>query len=308
MLVTFLGTGAGVPTRLRNVTSIALRLTQSSETWLFDCGEGTQQQMLRSTVRPARITRIFISHMHGDHVFGLPGLLASCSLAGDCGPIALHGPARLEEFVRTAVTLTDTRLSFAMTFHPLEAGPVIDVEGVSVECARLEHRTESFGFRVTEAGRAGSFDVERARALGVPSGPLFGRLKAGEVVHLEDGRTIDGRDLVGPSRRGPSLAICLDTAPCDAAVTLARDVDLLVHDATFSAEYRDLAAQSGHSTAEDAAAVAREAGAARLLLTHLSARYAPGNAITPIDLLGEARGVFPNTEVAEDFMEVAVGA
>ena len=306
MQITFLGTSAGVPTRARNVSSVALRLPQRGEVWLFDCGEGTQHQLLRSQLKTGQITRIFITHMHGDHVFGLMGLLATCGMAGDARRIDIYGPPGLAEFVRESTRRSHTRFSYPAEVHTIEAGEVFADSEFIVSCSPLLHRVPAFGFRVTERDRAGHFDVEKAAALGVPAGPLYGRLKRGERVTLPDGREIEGRELCGPTETGRSVVYCTDTVYCRSAVELARDADVLIHEATFARRDEELARQSMHSTTEMAARVALEAEVRLLFLTHFSPRYIQGNETEPDDLLREARAVFPHTEMARDFLAVEV--
>jgi ribonuclease Z len=305
--ITFLGTSAGVPTRARNVSCVALRLEQRGEVWLFDCGEGTQHQLLRAAdLRISQITRIFITHMHGDHVFGLMGLLATCGMAGHARRIDVYGPAALEPFIRESTRRSQTRFSYPAEVHTVEPGTVYEDDEFVVTCDALTHRAPTFGYRVTERDRPGRFDVERARALGVPEGPLYGRLKRGETVTLADGRTVAGRELTGPMEPGRSVAYCTDTVYCRASVELGRAADVLIHEATFGREAVDLARQSMHSTAETAARVALEADARQLVITHISPRYIEGNAVTPQDLLAEARAVFPDTTLARDFLTLEV--
>jgi ribonuclease Z len=304
--ITFLGTSAGVPTRARNVSCVALRLPQRGELWLFDCGEGTQHQLLRSDLNISQVTRIFITHMHGDHVYGLMGLLATCGMAGHARRVELYGPQGLEPYVREVSRHTQLYTSYPLEVHTVEAGKIFEDEEYVVTCAPLKHRLPAFGYRVTEKQRPGHFDVERARELGIPPGPFYGRLKRGERVTLPDGRGFDGADFSGPPLRGRSFAYCTDTIYCPNAVELARDADLLVHEATFAERDEPLAVRSTHSTTKMAARVALEAGARRLVITHLSPRYFPGNAVAPEDLLQESRMVFPATELAHDFLSVEV--
>ena len=306
MQITFLGTSSGVPTRARNVSCVALRLAQRGEVWLFDCGEATQHQLLRSDLRISQITRILITHMHGDHVFGLMGLLATCGMAGHARRISIYGPPGIEQFVRENTRLSQTRFSYPAEVHTVETGVVYEDEEYVISCDALKHRTTAFGYRVTEKDRPGRFDVERARTLGVPEGPLYGRLKRGESVSLPDGRVIDGSDLTGPVQQGRKLTYCTDTTYCDASVRLAREADILIHEATFARADAELARQSMHSTTEDAARVASEARARQLVITHISPRYAEGNPFTPQDLLAEARAVFPDTLLARDFLTLEV--
>jgi ribonuclease Z len=304
--ITFLGTSAGVPTRSRNVSCVALRLPQRGEVWLFDCGEATQHQLLRSDLKLSQIRRIFITHLHGDHLFGLTGLLASAGMAGHAERIDIYGPAGLDDYVRDTTRSSETRFSYPTQVHIVAAGTVFEDDELTVACRPLVHRVPTFGYSVTERDRAGAFDVERAQALGIPPGPLYGRLKRGERVTLADGREVDGRELCGPTTPGRRIAYCTDTIYCRSAVELALEADVLIHEATFAEQDEDLARRSLHSTSVMAARVAAEARASRLLITHLSPRYARGNAVTPEELLAEARAIFPRTELAHDFLTVNV--
>lgn len=295
-----------MPTRTRNVSSVALRLPERGEVWLFDCGEGTQHQLLRSDLRISQITRIFITHMHGDHVFGLTGLLATCGMAGHAQRIDIYGPDGLGDYLQACAQFSHTRASYPLEVHTVRPGVVYEEDEFSVSCEPLRHRVPSFGYRVSEKERAGRFDVEKATALGIPAGPLYGRLKRGERVTLPDGREIGGAELCGPTEAGRQVVYCTDTIYCESAVELARGADVLIHEATFAHEDLDLARQSLHSTALMAAEVALKAGVKQLLLTHFSPRYVRGNVIEPDDLLAEARAVFPQTELAYDFMTIEV--
>lgn len=313
MQVTFLGTSSGVPTRSRNVSAVALRLPQRAELWLFDCGEGTQHQFLRSELRISQLRRIFITHMHGDHVFGLPGLLASLGLAGASNGIDLYGPDPLRDYLEGVLRTSSTRISYPLRSHRVRqaasSGAVLlDDDDLQVRCTPLHHRVPAYAYRVDQKPRPGRFDVERARALGVPEGPLFGQLKAGRSVTLSDGRIIRGDSLCGPQRPGCSVVYCTDTVFCEAAVELARGADLLIHESTFCHGEAELAIARQHSTSTMAAQTALEAGVKRLVLTHLSPRYIAGNAMTPDDLVAEARAIFPETQVARDFLSIDVVA
>ncbi len=302
MQLTFLGTSSGVPTRSRNVSSIALRLPQRAEVWLFDCGEGTQHQILRSNIRVSQIRRIFITHMHGDHIYGLMGLLASCGLAGNPEQIDIYGPPKLDDYLRAAGRYSQTHFSYPVKVHTVEPGLVVDDEDFKVHCSPLTHRVPAFGYRIAEADKPGRFDVERAQAMGIPSGPVYGQLKQGAIVTLPDGRRINGADLCGSTQIGRKFVYCTDTIYCENAVELARGADALVHEATFSHQDADLAYQRLHSTSTMAAQVALGAQVQQLIMTHFSPRYAPGNAIALEDLLAEARAIFPNTMMAYDFL------
>ena len=312
MQVTFLGTSSGVPTRARNVSAVALRLPQRAELWLFDCGEGTQHQFLRSELRVSQLRRIFVTHMHGDHVFGLPGLLASLGLAGSCGGIDLYGPDPLREYLEGVMRTSSTRIGYPLRTHRVKEAAargslVLDDDDITVRCTALTHRVPAYAYRVDQKPRPGRFDVERAKALGVPPGPVYGELKAGRSVTLDDGRVIRGEALCGPPRPGRSVVYCTDTVFSEAAVALARGADLLIHESTFSHGEAELAIARQHSTSTMAAQTALEAGVKRLVLTHLSPRYVAGNAMTPDDLVAEARAIFPETLVARDFLSLEVG-
>jgi ribonuclease Z len=310
--VTFLGTSSGVPTRARNVSAVALRLPQRAELWLFDCGEGTQHQFLRSELRVSQLRRIFVTHMHGDHVFGLPGLLASLGLAGSCPDgLDLYGPDALPHYLDGVLRSSSTRIGYPLRTHRVReaarSGAVLQEDDeIQVRCTALTHRVPAYAYRVDRKPRAGRFDVERARALGIPPGPVYGDLKAGRTVTLADGRIINGASLCGPMRPGCSVVYCTDTVFSEAAVELARGADLLIHEATFCHAEGELAIQRQHSTSTMAAQTALEAGVGRLMLTHLSPRYVPGAAVAPDDLLAEARSIFPQTDIARDFLSVEV--
>ena len=308
MQVTFLGTSSGVPTRARNVSAVALRLPQRSEMWLFDCGEGTQHQFLRSDLRLSQLRRVFITHMHGDHVFGLPGLLASLGLSGSCNAgVDLYGPDPLDAYLTGALNNSSTRIGYPLQVHRVrqaaEQGSVLfEDDDLTVRCTPLTHRVPAYAYRVEQKPLAGRFDIARAKELQIPPGPVYAQLKRGETVTLEDGRVIDGTSLCGPERPGVSFVYCTDTVFSEAAVELARGADLLIHESTFAHAEAEMAFQKQHSTSTMAAQAAAEAGVGQLVLTHLSPRYVAGNPVTPDDLLREAQAIFPNTTLARDFL------
>jgi ribonuclease Z len=304
--ITFLGTSSGVPTRSRNVSSVALRLPQRSELWLFDCGEGTQHQFLRSELKVSQLTRIFITHMHGDHTFGLAGLLASCGLGGNVKSIDLYGPSALEEYLQACLRYSQTHLAYPYKVHQSRPGILYEDEEYLVSCGPLKHKVTAFGYRIEEKDRPGRFNVEKAKALGIPPGPIYAHLKRGEWVTLSDGRRINGAELCGPTQVGRKVVYCTDTVFCDEAVELARGADLLIHEATFAHQDAEMAFQRLHSTSTMAAQVALAAGVKQLMMTHFSPRYAPGNAVQLKDLLEEARAIFPNTDMAYDFLTYEV--
>jgi ribonuclease Z len=304
--ITFLGTSSGVPTRSRNVSSVALRLPQRAEFWLFDCGEGTQHQLQRSDLRTSQLRRIFITHMHGDHIFGLMGLLASCGLAGSGQDIDIYGPSGLGEYLRACAKYSYMNIGHRMKVHTVREGIVFEDEEFTVSCELLKHRIPAHGYRIVEKDKPGRFDAERAKALGIPFGPIYGQLKRGESVTLPDGRRIRGQDLCGATEPGRKIAYCTDTVFCEAAINLAQDVDVLIHEATFAHQDADMAFERLHSTSTMAAQVALAARVKLLIMTHFSPRYAPGNPLDVHDLLQEAQAIFPNTKLAYDFFSYEV--
>ncbi len=302
MEVTFLGTSSGVPTRSRNVSGVALRLEQRAELWLFDCGEGTQHQLQRSDLKSSQLRRIFITHMHGDHIYGLMGLLASCGLAGTGAQIDIFGPPGLDRYIQACSKYSYLHLSDRVTVRTVEPGEVFADGDYVVTCDLLEHRVPAYGYRIAERDRAGRFNVERAAALGIPPGPIYGTLKQGGIATLPDGRRIHGRDLCEPDEPGRKLAYCTDTVFCESAIELAREADVLIHEATFAHQDAGMAFDRLHSTSTMAAQVALAAHVKQLIITHFSPRYAPGNPIQLEDLIAEARAIFPQTIAARDFL------
>ncbi len=302
MQITFLGTSSGVPTRSRNVSSVALRLPQRAEIWLFDCGEGTQHQFLRSDLKVSQISRIFITHMHGDHIFGLMGLLASCGLAGNTQRIDIYGPPGLDAYLQNCRKYSQTHFSYPIEVHTVSPGTIVEDKEFLVSCDRLEHRVTAYGYRVMEKNRPGRFDAEKAKKLGIPFGPLYGKLKKGEIVELPDGRTFRGAEFCGPMIEGRKVAYCTDTIFCDSAVSLSQGVDVLIHESTFAHQDAEMAYERLHSTSTMAAQVALMAQVNHLFLTHFSPRYAPGNPLQLEDLLLEAKAIFPNTDLAYDHL------
>jgi ribonuclease Z len=285
--IVFLGTSAGMPSRARNVASVAVIM--DGRVLLFDCGEGTQHQLMRSDdVRAGGIEAIFITHLHGDHLFGLPGLLSSLGLGGRRDPLIVYGPPGIVAYLQS---IPYFGIAYELRVMEIEPGDVRRGDGYRVRCAPLVHHAPCFAYRIDEDARPGRFDADRARALGVPPGPLFGKLQRGEDV---DG--VRSADVVGPSRPGRSIVYCTDTRPCPSAVELARDADVLIHESTYDASLSAEAKARDHSTASEAAGVARDANAGRLILTHFSPRYESAE-----PLVNEARALFPQTDAAADF-------
>jgi ribonuclease Z len=296
--ITFLGTAASRPTVGRNVS--AMLVQREGDQFLFDCGEGTQRQMMRYGTGFS-VHDIFFTHLHADHYLGVIGLLRTMGLQGREEPMRLWTPTGSSGILEQAVHLGVERVPFAVEIGELAPGERVARDGYEVRAFAAQHGTRALGFALVEQDRLGRFDVERARALGVPEGPLFGKLHRGESVEV-DGRTIHAAELVGAPRPGRRIVYSGDTRPCRETVDAARAADVLIHDGTFGSDEADRARTTGHSTAREAAEVARRAGVRRLVLTHLSARYADD----PRPLEREAREVFARSQVAHDGMVVEV--
>jgi ribonuclease Z len=303
MRVIPLGTSSGKPTMKRNVSALAV--VREGEWLLFDCGEATQTQIARAGLSPSRLVAIFITHLHGDHFNGLAGLLSTMGLDRRAAGLTLIGPKGIREYLETLARLKILFVNYPLELRELGAADlpavVYETADYTVSARPLDHRIFAVGYRLEERSRPGRFNLERARELGIPEGPLFGRLQSGRDVELSDGRVIRPSDVLGPARRGKAVAYCTDTRPCAGSVELARDADLLIHEATYTSELAEEAREYGHSTAGQAARIAREAGARALLLTHYSTRYSD---IRP--LAEEARAIFPQTTLAEDLLELEV--
>jgi len=304
LTVTFLGTSAARPTIERNVSGLAVH--REGETLLFECGEGTQRQMMRYGVSFA-LSEIFFTHFHADHFLGVIGLIRTLGLQGRPEPLFLFGPKGAKKVLSTALQLGVERVPFPVEITEVKAGDTvtgpIKRDGYDICAFPTEHGGgPSLGYILKEHVRRGRFDVEKARALGIPEGPVWGQLSKGEEVRLADGQTVRASDVVGPARPGRLIAFTGDTRPCAATVDAAQGADLLIHEATFGEEERDRARDTGHSTAKEAAHVALAAKAKRLVLSHVSARYS----ISADELVREAREVFPDSGVAKDGMEIDV--
>jgi ribonuclease Z len=298
--VILLGTSASRPTIERNVASVAL--VREGETLLFDCGEGTQRQMMRYGVAFS-LGDIFFTHFHADHVIGVIGLMRTMALQGRTDPLRLWGPKGADRQLKSAEKFGVDRLTFPVEINELEAGQAVTRKDHAIVPYAVEHGPGlAFGYALKEDDRKGRFDPEHARELGVPEGPMWGKIHKGEAVTLENGKVIQPSELVGPPRPGRTVVITGDTRPCAATIAIAQGADLLIHEATFGDEEADRAKETGHSTAREAGVVARSANCRRLLLTHFSARYSRDAA----DLEAQARAEFPDTTIGRDGMNVEV--
>jgi len=296
--VIFLGTGGSVPTTTRGLPAIAIQ--RKDELILFDCGEGVQRQMIRARVGFHRKTKVFITHMHGDHVLGLPGLFQTMSLLDRKQKLEVFGPIGIKAFVKG---IQDT-VQFVLTF-PIEIteikrdGLVCEEKEYEVHTVEADHEVPSLAYALVEKPRPGRFNPEKAKALGVPEGPLWSRLQHGEKIKLNSGRVVKPEQVVGEPRPGRKIVYSGDTRPTDSLVKFAANADLLIHDATFDDELMERAQEDGHSTPSQAAETAMKAKAKWLVLTHISARYKNTRS-----LLEQAKKVFPKVDVAEDFMRI----
>ena len=293
--VAFLGTGGPVPSARRSTASVLV--ARGGERLLFDCGEGTQRQMQRS-LGLVQLDEIYLTHFHADHILGLPGLLKTYDLNGRERPLTVYGPAGLEQLFRMLGGLVG-RVGFDLELVEVEAGDRIDIDGGEIRPFPVEHRVRACGYALVEAERPGRFDPDAARRLGVAEGPDFAALQRGEDVAGSDG-PVSPADVMAEARPGRTIAITGDTAPCAATVEASRGAELLIHDASFAEEEAQRAADTGHSTVGQAAAVAREAGVKMLALVHISSRYHVGQ------VLEEARQVYEPTVAPRDFDTVEI--
>jgi ribonuclease Z len=300
----FLGTGAGIPAKLRNVTSIALKLLEErGSIWLFDAGEATQHQILHTSIKPRRIEKVFITHLHGDHIYGLPGLLASRSFQGGESEVTVYGPIGLKEYITISLSVSQTYLKYPLKIVEIDEGVIYEDEQFIVEARLLDHGIPSYGYRIVEKDRPGTLLADKLVEAGVKPGPIFRKIKEGETVTLEDGTAIVPADFLGPDQKGRIVTILGDTRYCENAISLARDADLLIHEATFSKGEEKLAFDYFHSTTHQAAEVAKLAGSKQLCLTHISSRY---DRQAWQELVEEAQEIFTNTDIAEDFKEINI--
>ena len=295
--VVFLGTSGSMPTARRSLPATLVR--RGGDRILFDCGEGAQRQLLRSDIGLVELEHVFLTHFHADHYLGLPGMLKTFALRGRETPLTVYGPSGLRELFSTLRRIFG-RLTYPVETIELRIGDAVERDGYRIEAFATQHTDSSIGYALVEDERPGRFDVAAAEALGVPDGPARGTLQRGEAVTLAGGRVVAPEDVLGPPRAGRKVVLSGDTAPTATVVEAARSADLLVHEATFLADEQERARETSHSTAAEAASVAREAGAKLLALTHVSTRYFGHQVVE------EATELFPATVVPRDFDVVSV--
>lgn len=297
--VIFLGTAGSVPTPKRSLPAILIK--RKGEQILFDCGEGVQKQMIIAGASFHKKTKIFITHTHGDHVLGLPGLIQTMALMNRDKKLEVYGPARIQKFIECIKETVQFGLTFPIEIHEIGAGTVCNEQEYTVQAVWANHVTPSLAYALVEKPRPGKFHPEKAKALGVPEGPMRGQLQRGKAVKLSDGRVVRPGDVLGPPRLGRKIVYTGDTRPFDGLAEFAADADLLIHDATLDDELAERADEDGHSTPSQAAEIAKKAKVKKLVLTHISARYANTE-----KFLEQAKKIFKNTFVAEDFLEIEI--
>ncbi|RLI28549.1 MAG: ribonuclease Z [Candidatus Hecatellales archaeon] len=293
----FLGTSAGIPSVERSLPSVVLRY--GGWLLLFDCGEGTQRQMMKAKVGFMKPMKIFITHLHGDHVFGLLGLLQTMNLLGRERRLEIYGPKGIRSFLEAAVDHSIAELKFPLEIREIRSGTVVKEKDFRVRARKVCHSIPTYAYSFEEYERPGKFHVEKALKLGVPRGPLWSRLQQGKPVRLPDGRLVKPEEVLGPSKPGIKIVYSGDTKPCKALLELSENADLLIHECTFDDSLAEKAESEFHSTPGGAAQLAKEANVKSLILTHISTRYQDASI-----LLEQARKVFPRVKVAEDFMKV----
>lgn len=295
----FLGTGGSWPSADRNVAATVLK--RGGDVLLFDCGEGTQRQFQKSGLSYMAIQRIFLSHLHGDHCYGLPGLFKTMQLNERTAPLEVYGPRGLDALMEVYGQIASVKGQYDISWRELKEGDVVPGDGYAIHCKRMNHGALDLAYAYMEESRPGRFDKAKALALGVPEGPLFRRLQMGETVQAKDGKKVAPSEVLGGGRPGRKIVVTGDTGPCEALVEFAASADVLISEATYCSDMVAKAQEYGHMTAAWAAETARRANVKELILTHISPRYAG-----PEQHLAEAKPVFANTRIAKDFLAVEV--
>jgi ribonuclease Z len=297
--IVFLGTGGSWPTVKRNVSSIAIK--RGSEIILVDCGEGTQRQFQKSNLSYMQISKVFITHFHGDHFLGLPGIIQTMQLNDRNKPLHIYGPKGMKQLLSQLVSLGYFKPGYMIVAHELDGGDTLKFDGYNIHVSRVKHNVPTLAYTLEEHMRPGKFNKPKALAMGVPEGPLFSKLQRGQTITLKNGKKITPDMILGPPRKGRKIVISGDTTPCEHMIAFAKDADILIHDATFDSELEEVANEYGHTTASQAAEIAKKAQVERLFLTHISPRYLDHRILE-----NEARKIFKRSFVPKDFQEVDV--
>ena len=297
--IIFLGTGGSWPTVKRNVTSVAIK--RAGEIILFDCGEGTQRQFQKSRLSYMQISKVFITHFHGDHFLGLPGLIQTMQLNDRDIPLHIYGPRGMDKLVKQLLSLGYFRPNYEIFSHEVDEGDVLDFNEYVIKILRVEHGVPALAYALEEKMRPGKFNKPRALELGIPEGPLFSRLQRGETVTLETGKKITPDMVLGPPRKGRKIVISGDTRPIPEMVEFAKNADVLIHEATFDSSLEEVSWEYGHTTTVQAAKIGKKADVDKLFLVHISPRYISTRAMER-----EAQKVFKNSFIPKDFEEIEV--
>jgi ribonuclease Z len=296
MKVILLGTGGTMPTLRRSLPAVALQ--REGELFLFDCGEGTQTRIIQASLSPGKLSAVFLSHLHGDHVTGLPGLLMTIMHQAREKPLLIFGPPGIKEFINLIRKCLRFNPQYPIDIREITEGRFFSDQGFSMKAVTVDHGPHTLAYSLEEDPRPGRFFPEKAKVLGVPEGPLFGQLQRGKTITLHDGEVITPAMVMGPPRKGRKFVYATDTRPCPQVINLAQGADLLIHEGMFGDEMADEASKKGHSTVSQAATIAVEAMAEKLVITHISSRYHRVD-----DLIAEARRVFPKAVIGRDLME-----
>ncbi|MDL2246410.1 ribonuclease Z [Methanobrevibacter sp. OttesenSCG-928-K11] len=297
MELTFLGTSSAVPSTKRNHPAIALKAF--GEIMLLDCGEGTQRQLAFARISPMKINKIFLSHFHGDHILGLPGLIQSMGFRGRKEPLHIYGPKGLNALKNPILNLGYCLIEFPIEFHEISDGIVVENEEYLISCAKTKHNVTNLSYSVEEKKKP-RFLREKAIELGVQVGPDFSKLHNGEEVEVE-GKIIKPSDVLGDKRKGKKITYSGDTMPSEAMIKLAENSNLLIHEATYIFEDSDKARENTHSTSTDAGEIAKRANVEKLIITHISTRYTDDG-----KLLEQTKKIFKNSEIATDLMTIEI--
>lgn len=299
MRIVFLGTTAGVPTAERGHSAIAIKY--SGETLLFDCGEGTQRQLIKAKISFMKITKIFISHFHADHFLGLPGLIQSMSFLGRKNPLVVYGPDGTKTLVESLLKLGYYTLQFLVEAKELKPDGVVEGNNYRILTHSSDHLVPTLAYCFQEKERPGKFDVAKASKLGIPPGPMFRKLQLGHTITTKNGKIVKPEEIIGPPQEGRKIVYISDSRPSHSIIKFANGADILIHEATFADDLNNRAYETGHSTVSGAAEIAKQAQVKQLILTHISPRYEEPD-LEKFQL--QARKIFENTIIAKDLMIV----